>query len=185
MTPVKVPTSSTLLFRSKKNAYITSMSIADSQEMEDKGREYSRRYPELDRFASREEAKKALNAWQKQLMKTPKFWLVLVGYTCGVGLTVGVILVSLRHWFLLPKSMFGGLVGGITGGSGAVLVTWFWRHQCRRFLRQELVARGIPICVKCGYDLQGQAEPRCSECGTPFDAKLITAGRINDGSGSR
>ncbi len=73
----------------------------------DKERKYSRRYPELDRFASREEAKKSLNAWQKQLMKTPSFWLVLVGFTFGVGLTIAAILVSLRHWFLLPKSMFG------------------------------------------------------------------------------
>jgi hypothetical protein len=25
------------------------------------------------------------------------------------------------------------------------------------------------LCVKCGYDLRGQTEPRCPECNTPFD----------------
>lgn len=25
------------------------------------------------------------------------------------------------------------------------------------------------ICKGCGYDLRGQTEPRCPECGTPFD----------------
>ena len=24
-------------------------------------------------------------------------------------------------------------------------------------------------CARCGYDLQGLTEPRCPECGTPFD----------------
>lgn len=26
------------------------------------------------------------------------------------------------------------------------------------------------LCRNCGYDLRGQTEPRCPECGTPFDA---------------
>ncbi len=25
------------------------------------------------------------------------------------------------------------------------------------------------FCRKCFYDLRGQVEPRCPECGTPFD----------------
>ena len=28
--------------------------------------------------------------------------------------------------------------------------------------------RKLGLCVKCGYDLHGLTEPRCSECGTPF-----------------
>jgi len=27
-------------------------------------------------------------------------------------------------------------------------------------------------CMKCGYNLYGLTEPRCPECGTPFDPKL-------------
>ena len=29
------------------------------------------------------------------------------------------------------------------------------------------------ICVQCGYLLRGLTEPRCPECGTPFDPKLL------------
>jgi hypothetical protein len=28
-------------------------------------------------------------------------------------------------------------------------------------------------CAKCGYDLRGLPEPRCPECGTPFDPKAV------------
>jgi hypothetical protein len=33
-----------------------------------------------------------------------------------------------------------------------------------------LVERRAFCCKKCGYDLQGQVEKRCPECGEPFDA---------------
>jgi hypothetical protein len=29
------------------------------------------------------------------------------------------------------------------------------------------------VCVRCGYSLFGLHEPRCPECGTPFDPKLL------------
>ena len=103
----------------------------------------------------------------------PGFWFGLLGYACGVGVFVGAMLIPLRRWFNIPSSMLGGVVSGLTVGPGIVVLTWFWRHRCQRFLRQQLVASGIPICLKCGYDLRGQTEARCPECGTPFDAKLI------------
>ena len=130
-------------------------------------------YPELQHFASPEQAKKAMRAWKKRMLKMPRFWIGLMGYTCGVGVLVVVILISLRPWLKIPYSMFGGIVGGFTGGSGTGVLTWFWRNRCQRFLRQQLIDSGIPICLKCGYELRGQTEARCPECGTPFDAELI------------
>lgn len=47
------------------------------------------------------------------------------------------------------------------------------RENIRHRLRRDLVNRGIAVCMACGYDLRGQREPRCPECGTPFDAKLL------------
>jgi hypothetical protein len=32
-------------------------------------------------------------------------------------------------------------------------------------------------CRKCGYDIRGLPEPRCPECGTPFDPKWLQKDR--------
>ncbi|MCH7591627.1 MAG: protein kinase [Planctomycetes bacterium] len=55
---------------------------------------------------------------------------------------------------------------------------WFCRSVIRPRLRAQLVAKGIPICVPCGYNLRGQVDPRCPECGTAFDEKLLSAARV-------
>lgn len=46
---------------------------------------------------------------------------------------------------------------------------YLYNRPLRQFLRQELAARGVPICIHCGYDLRGQTEPRCPECGHAFE----------------
>jgi len=38
------------------------------------------------------------------------------------------------------------------------------------------------ICCKCGYPLSALTEPRCPECGTPFDPKLL-GGRLSPPQG--
>lgn len=47
------------------------------------------------------------------------------------------------------------------------------RRNLRRYYRAQLVAKGVPICIDCGYDLRGQVDPRCPECGKAFDPKLL------------
>lgn len=54
-----------------------------------------------------------------------------------------------------------------------VAMQLLWRRPLQQHLRQELVRRGKPICICCGYDLRGQSEPRCPECSQPFDAGLL------------
>lgn len=55
-------------------------------------------------------------------------------------------------------------------------ITWFtdhWHRQAlRRLIRLEMLDRGYAICVDCGYDLRGQQEPRCPECGAQFPGTL-------------
>jgi hypothetical protein len=58
----------------------------------------------------------------------------------------------------------------------AVILSWLFmlfRRRIQCALRQQLVDRGVPICFQCGYDLRGQVDPRCPECGSGFDARLI------------
>ena len=46
-------------------------------------------------------------------------------------------------------------------------IYWICGPEWRRYLRQELSARGVPICMQCGYDLTGNEWGVCSECGQP------------------
>ncbi|MGE5607712.1 MAG: hypothetical protein ACM359_00515 [Bacillota bacterium] len=65
------------------------------------------------------------------------------------------------------------IVNGTMGIWGPLCLFWLFRRRIQRTLRQQLLARGVPICLGCGYDLRGQLEPRCPECGTPFDPSLL------------
>ncbi len=40
-----------------------------------------------------------------------------------------------------------------------------WRRRAQRVLRERLVALGVDVCLKCGYDLTGNVSGRCPECG--------------------
>jgi hypothetical protein len=52
-----------------------------------------------------------------------------------------------------------------TAGSVPASV-WAWFEPLRQ--------RSPWFCVQCGYFLRGLIEPRCPECGTPFDPRLLT-----------
>ena len=67
------------------------------------------------------------------------------------------------------------MIGGLTGF--VVSLTWSraTRPILRRSLREQLVEKGVPVCLECGYDLRGQIDARCPECSTPFDEQLLTA----------
>ena len=56
-------------------------------------------------------------------------------------------------------------VGGVFLGLAPLALV---RRSIRRSLRRHLTKAGMPTCVSCGYDLRGQIEPRCPECGSPF-----------------
>jgi hypothetical protein len=130
------------------------------------------RYPELEHFDSRAEARAAMTACRAMQIRTPWFWLALIGYTLGVGLVMALSLLFVRRYLPLSGAVYGGVVGGITGGTGVLFLQWFWRNRFRKLLRQRLIAAGVPICIQCGYDLRGQTEPRCPECGKAFDEVL-------------
>ncbi len=50
----------------------------------------------------------------------------------------------------------------------AVAPAWSLSMPYRRRRRRKL-----GLCVTCSYDLRGLTEPRCPECNTPFDERLL------------
>lgn len=126
-------------------------------------------FPELDRFPTADAGKQAYKAWQKQNAATWRFWVILIGYSVVVGILVAMLFLLIRRWIPLPMKMIGAVVGGVTGGSGIIVLTYLWRQRCRVFLRRRLHAEGVPVCVPCGYDLRGIESTQCPECGAQFE----------------
>lgn len=52
-------------------------------------------------------------------------------------------------------------LGAVLGFGGMLPL----RRAIHRVLRNYLCERGVPVCLRCGYDLRGQREQRCPECG--------------------
>ncbi len=142
-----------------------------------------RLYPELARFASDEDRAAAFEAFSQGLTHRRSFrllFLLSVLFVSGVGREAREAIervmptefaVFLDHplggWFRLALMCICGLLG----------VEYLWYRPRRQHLRRWLADRGVPICLRCGYDLSGQVEPRCPECGEPCDSRLIPGSR--------
>ena len=97
-----------------------------------------------------------------------------------------------RHWqmwvatagfvllFMLPVILLQNLVLSLGSWLGRAIPLMpllglaLFRHMqlslLRPYMRKALDER---ICKQCGYWLIGLTEPRCPECGTPFDPELL------------
>lgn len=98
--------------------------------------------------------------------------LTLAGIVASrfVRARLGAFVTGLGLPLLTIDALFGvGLIAAMLYGTFGL-----FNPSVRRALRRELVARGVAVCLRCGYDCRGQREPRCPECGTPFDRKLLT-----------
>jgi hypothetical protein len=133
-------------------------------------------YPEVALFKSPKEAAQAFarSPWSHK-------WVWLVVIASGAGpLLLGRLPEAVPPFLGVPKRLIFtvycistfllALLWNVT-----IWGLWFvFVHKpIRRHLRGCLVAQGIPICVECGYDVRGQLEPRCPECGTAFEERLL------------
>ncbi len=141
-------------------------------------------YPELALLDSDEDRRATLKALQRGLLRRPLFWLM----SCGLGALNGLAPLWSRYLWIpvvsnhLPRWLVSMLPAILVGASLGLILQYAWRRPLQRRLREELVARGIPVCIACGYDLRGQTEPRCPECGREFAEALL---RREDGDHRR
>jgi hypothetical protein len=140
-------------------------------------------FPELDLFGSREEAQEAFRDCWREQRRDPLYWLWLT-------LAIAVFAVLPLACFITPTLysgpatppsvldripeelvFLGALILFIVLPS--LLHHICWSGMARKRLREQLAIDGRPKCSGCGYDLRGQIEPRCPECGKPFDERLL------------
>jgi len=132
-----------------------------------------RQIPEFESFATEQERRAVFRIAREDIRRSGRaelvFWvsfLVWVGFLVCVGMVI--------DQRLGPQGSIMGIAVGVVGsGLLTVIQLWLFRSRIQRSLRRKLVSNGVPICVRCGYDLRGQIEARCPECGDAFDAGLL------------
>lgn len=121
-----------------------------------------RLFPELDRFDDRRDAERALiKARAISGLYSTVLWIV----------PIAVVIVLLTEFLLVPRDLtwVGNALFWPTVVFFPSVCLWLRRRRVRLALRRELVDRGIPICLHCGYDTRDLPENRCPECGQAFE----------------
>ncbi|MHC4063081.1 MAG: hypothetical protein ACYSUI_01060 [Planctomycetota bacterium] len=122
-------------------------------------------FPELMRFESRPERKKAWRAAYHPVLKSLRYWLIAIA-TQLVGQVVFRALGSqCAGWLEFTRGWAPFVAPGVGAGIAAALTLWLVRKRVQRNLREHLNDCGQPVCLHCGYDLTGNTSGRCPECG--------------------
>jgi len=121
-----------------------------------------RMFPELERFDDRRDAAKALNqARATSGQYYAVLWIV----------PIAIAIVLFTEFVLVPRGLnwWGNVIFWPTVVFYPSVCLWMRRRRIRIELRRQLVDRGIPICIHCGYDTRRLPENRCPECGKAFE----------------
>lgn len=130
----------------------------------------SRVLPEIAMFETNEQRKAAMrHALSVTSHGSWRLWgWTLVYLLSTVGMIYGLLHLETR--FPVASETANRVMPFALGAT----CLWLCRSLLRRRLRELLAAKGVPICIPCGYDLRGQLSPRCPECGSSFDEGLLT-----------
>lgn len=120
-------------------------------------------FPELECFECEQTSRLALRKAFKVVHM--RAWSVFAGV---VGVAIAILAKELAPTFTRqPLAQVALVAFACTAPAYSAL--WMLRTAIQACLRRELNAAGNPTCLECGYDLRGQVELRCSECGKPFE----------------
>lgn len=136
--------------------------------------------PELTRFKTAESRLAAFRLALHQTFRRNWKFDVLVSIGLFLAVTLFAFVVNETKMFRAVSIWIRFAFMVSFSWAGAFVLFILVRGPMRRHLRTQLVEKGIPICLACGYDLRGQVEARCPECGTPFDPALL--GRVDSGT---
>jgi hypothetical protein len=126
-------------------------------------------FPELELVVDQQERRRILSAASSHIHMRPIFWIALIAGSIVISVVLSLALVGLGRYVRISAGVRAGIVATIISASIGLLAQYAFRKPMQKYIRQRLVEMGIPICIACGYDLRGQQEPRCPECGTPAE----------------
>lgn len=108
-------------------------------------------------------------------------WLIFLTFAVEASQKVLDVVRSLtdRVW---AQSLAVWGMGGICVACGLGIPLVLARKRMRRAVREYLNSHGYSVCVRCGYDLQGQSTyvGRCPECGEWFAGNACTSADGDD-----
>lgn len=134
----------------------------------------ARRYPELLLFPNDDTRKKALKLALQKALRSPMAWLCVIGCSIGIQLYFRLVVLKIALFALhLPGALISAISSGIAVWLSVTLLFSVGRNKVRQSLRLQLREMHVPVCQHCGYDLRGQVEARCPECGREYDAGLL------------
>ena len=114
----------------------------------------SRLFPELALFETEQERRAVLKQFRWQMMRRRQFWLVVLTLSVSYSiLMLAVLSVGRRIYPAVAPHVQSGLDCIFMMFTGAILglaLQLLWRKPCQRYLREQLVARNVPICIHCG-----------------------------------
>lgn len=142
---------------------------------------WCRLYPELRYFKSREELRDAKRQFLRSRVLRRWYLLFPVLLLLVVSIPGGAVFTKSLLVMGLPAPFAVAINTACFAFVGMLVFMSAWRRPYVRFVRQYLQDRGVPVCLKCGYDLRGQTAPRCPECGHAFDPKLMGSSRAKSG----
>ena len=124
-------------------------------------------YPELRLLDKRTDRAEVWQHAQRKLFWNAWAWLVAGPVTVGLVLALHFGRITLMRHTPLTPLMIHLIYVVVLGGYALFASTFLFMKPIRRHIRLGLLARGVPVCLHCGYDLRAQTMPRCPECGTP------------------
>lgn len=138
----------------------------------------ARDWPEYDLYPDEAARRAALLAIQKRhFRRNVRFYLFAAAVLAIAALAFPLFKLTvgrLLGWISLPLVVHAMVYGICIVGVYFAGIAFFWQQTIRRELRRDLQSRGIAVCLHCGYDCRALCTPRCPECGSDFDPRLLS-----------